>query len=61
MAYENLDENLINALLTDGRASLRSLGDELDVSVTTVSNHIRELEGEGIITGYLPKCQPFMR
>jgi len=33
MTYENLDAELLNELLGDGRASLRSLGEELDVSV----------------------------
>ena len=54
MTYENLDAKLINSLLSNGRASLRSLGDELDVSVTTVSNHLRDLEDEGVIRGYTP-------
>jgi len=54
MTYENLDARLINSLLGDGRASLRSLGEELDVSVTTVSNHLRDLEDEGVIEGYTP-------
>jgi len=54
MAYENLDRKLVNALLADGRESLRSLGEELDVSVTTVSNHISTLEDEGVIEGYAP-------
>jgi len=54
MTYENLDAKLINALLGDGRASLRSLAEELDVSVTTVSNHLNDLEEEGVITGYSP-------
>ena len=55
MTYENLDRKLGNALLGDGRASLRSLAEELDVSVTTVSNHLKDLEEDGIITGYTPK------
>ncbi|MFC4550361.1 MULTISPECIES: HTH-type transcriptional regulator Lrp [Halorussus] len=55
MTYENLDAKLVNALLDDGRASLRSLAEELDVSVTTVSNHLKDLEEEGIIDGYTPK------
>ncbi|MCO8265120.1 HTH-type transcriptional regulator Lrp [Haloferax prahovense] len=55
MTYENLDSDLINALLKDGRRSLRSLAEELDVSVTTVSNHLRDLEDEGIIEGYTPR------
>ena len=54
MAHKNLDEKLINALLENGRESLRSLSDELDVSVTTVSNHLNDLESEGIVNGYTP-------
>jgi DNA-binding Lrp family transcriptional regulator len=54
MTYEYLDEQLINALLADGRASLRSLAEKLDVSVTTVSNHLSDLEEEGVIHGYSP-------
>jgi len=54
MTYDNLDSQLINALLGDGRASLRSLGEELDVSVITVSNHINDLEAKGVIEGYTP-------
>ncbi|WP_254536589.1 HTH-type transcriptional regulator Lrp [Halomarina litorea] len=54
MTYENLDEKLVNALLQDGRASLRSLAEELDVSVTTVSNHLKDLESKGVIRGYTP-------
>ena len=54
MTYENLDTELVNALLGDGRASLRSLADDLDVSVTTVSNHLADLEDEGVIQGYSP-------
>jgi len=54
MTYENLDAKLINALLGDGRASLRSLAETLDVSVTTVSNHLADLEEGGSITGYTP-------
>ncbi|QGN08044.1 Lrp/AsnC family transcriptional regulator [Halorhabdus sp. CBA1104] len=55
MTYENLDRKLINELLSDGRASLRSLADDLDVSVTTVSNHLSDLEEQGIIQGYTPR------
>jgi DNA-binding Lrp family transcriptional regulator len=54
MTYENLDRKLINELLGDGRASLRSLAEELNVSVTTVSNHLSDLEEDGIIEGYTP-------
>ncbi|WP_435365017.1 HTH-type transcriptional regulator Lrp [Haloarchaeobius sp. DYHT-AS-18] len=55
MTYENLDAKLVNALLDNGDASLRSLAEQLDVSVTTVSNHVSALEEEGVIRGYTPK------
>ena len=50
----NLDQQLINALLHNGRASARSLADELDVSVTTVSNRLRSISEAGIINGFTP-------
>ncbi|RRJ29120.1 HTH-type transcriptional regulator Lrp [Halocatena pleomorpha] len=55
MTYENLDEKLVNALLNDGRSSLRNLAEDLDVSVTTVSNHLSDLDEQGVIKGYTPK------
>ncbi|ELZ09353.1 Transcription regulator AsnC-type-like protein [Halovivax asiaticus JCM 14624] len=55
MTYENLDSKLVNSLLGDGRASLRSLAEELDVSVTTISNHLADLEDGGVIDGYTPR------
>lgn len=55
MTYENLDEKLVNALLNDGRASLRNLAEELGVSVTTVSNHLSDLDDQGVIRGYTPR------
>ena len=54
MTYENLDSKLVNELLGDGRASLRSLAETLDVSVTTVSNHLSDLEEADVIEGYSP-------
>lgn len=55
MTYEDLDSRLVNALLADGRASLRSLADQLNVSVTTVSKHLDELEEVGAISGFEPR------
>ncbi len=54
MAYNDLDLKIINRLLEDGRASLRSIAEELGVSVTTVSNHIKAMEKDGIIKGFKP-------
>jgi DNA-binding Lrp family transcriptional regulator len=55
MTYENLDAKLVNELLGDGRARRRSLAAELDVSVTTVSNHLSDLEDAGVVEGYSPR------
>lgn len=54
MTYKDLDRRLVNTLLGDGRASLRNLAEQLEVSVTTVSNHLSELEEAGTIEGYTP-------
>lgn len=54
MVYENLDTELVNALMGNGRASLRSLAEELDVSVTTISKHLSDLEERNVIEGYTP-------
>lgn len=54
MTYEHLDERLVNGLLDEGRASLRELADNMDVSVTTVSNRLSRLEAEGQIRGFVP-------
>lgn len=54
MVYENIDTELVNAMMGNGRASLRDLAEELDVSVTTVSNHLTDLEESGVIEGYTP-------
>lgn len=54
MAYDNLDEKLVSELINDGRASMRELGERLDTSVTTISNHLNELEESGHIEGYTP-------
>jgi len=54
MTYDNIDLEIIDLLLEDGRASLRSIAEEIGVSVTTVSNHLKEMEKEGIIKGFKP-------
>lgn len=54
MTYENLDGQLINALLNNGRESYRSLAEELNVSVTTVSNHLTDLEAAGVVEVFTP-------
>ena len=54
MTYDNIDVEIIDLLLEDGRASLRSIAEDIGVSVTTVSNHLEEMEQEGVIEGFKP-------
>lgn len=54
VTYDNIDLEIIDLLLDDGRASLRSIAEEIGVSVTTVSNHLKEMEKEGIVQGFKP-------
>jgi len=54
MTYDNLDVKIIESLSEDGRKSLRSVAEELDVSVTTISNHLDDMRDEGIIKGFKP-------
>lgn len=54
MTYDNIDLEIIDLLLEDGRASLRSIAEEIGVSVTTVSNHLKEMERDGTIEGFKP-------
>ncbi len=54
MTYTGLDDRIIGELRRDGRASLRAIAERLDVSTSTVSQRLKRMEAEGIITGYKP-------
>ncbi len=45
---------MIERLQVDGRASLRELAADLDLSPSTVSNRFHRLQEEGIIQGFRP-------
>lgn len=52
--YRDLDERIIEHLRRDGRVSLRELSRQLDVSPTTVSQHLDALRQRGVIRGFKP-------
>ena len=52
--YRDLDRKIIELLRKDARLSLREIAFELDVSTTTISKHLKQLEDSGIIRGYKP-------
>jgi DNA-binding Lrp family transcriptional regulator len=55
---DSLDLQLIGLLRTDARASVATLAHKLGVSRGTVTNRIRRLEDEGVVTGYTVRLRP---
>lgn len=51
---DELDLRIVALLNQDARKSYRDIAKEADASISTVSNRIRKLESEGVITGYAP-------
>ncbi len=51
---DELDTRIIALLNADARKSYRDIAKEVGASISTVSNRIRKLESEGVITGYAP-------
>ncbi|MCJ7479403.1 MAG: winged helix-turn-helix transcriptional regulator, partial [Candidatus Nanohaloarchaeota archaeon QJJ-7] len=55
MNVDKTDLDIIEELKEDGRASLRELAEELDLSPSTVSNRFHRLVQEGVIHEFQPK------
>lgn len=51
---DDLDMRILRLLNADARRSFREIAKEVDASLSTVSNRVRKLEEEGVITGYVP-------
>ncbi len=51
---DELDVHILRLLNADARKSFREIAKEVDASISTVSNRIRKLEQEGVISGYVP-------
>jgi DNA-binding Lrp family transcriptional regulator len=48
----NTKEKILIILLSDSRKSFRAIAKELNISTTTVSRIVKELEDDGLIIGY---------
>lgn len=53
-SVDDLDVRIIRSLNQNARKSLREVARELDLALSTVSNHVKHLEDLGIIKGYVP-------
>jgi len=51
---DELDVRILRLLNSDARKSFRDIAKAVDASISTVSNRVRRLEEEGIISGYAP-------
>ena len=54
MTYADLDYDILSELRRDGRASLRTIAERLNVSTSTVSHRVKQMESDGMIRGYKP-------
>lgn len=51
---DKLDAQILRCLNRNARRSFRDIARELKVSLSTVSNRVRKMEGEGLLKGYVP-------
>ncbi|MDY6769207.1 MAG: Lrp/AsnC family transcriptional regulator [Candidatus Nanohaloarchaea archaeon] len=49
---DELDRDILNVLLREGRKSFRQVAEEVDSTPATVINRVDQLEEDGVITGY---------
>jgi DNA-binding Lrp family transcriptional regulator len=55
MRLDGLDRTVLEVLLAHGRATLRDLAQEADLSTATVADRVQALEDDGVVTGYTPR------
>ncbi|OGS50889.1 MAG: AsnC family transcriptional regulator [Euryarchaeota archaeon RBG_16_68_12] len=51
---DELDTRILRRLNENARQSFRDIARALRVSISTVSNRVKRLEGEGVVLGYAP-------
>ena len=58
MDLDRTDRDIIRSLERDARMSLRSVAEEIGVSLGTVSNRLKRLEDTGVVKGYRVEIDP---
>ena len=58
MELDQTDRDIIRSLERDARMSLRSVAEEIGVSLGTVSNRLKRLEDTGVVKGYRVEIDP---
>ncbi|TSD97390.1 Lrp/AsnC family transcriptional regulator [Skermania sp. ID1734] len=57
-ALDDIDRLLLRELVADGRATLSTLADKANLSVSAVQSRVRRLESRGVIRGYSAQVDP---
>jgi Lrp/AsnC family leucine-responsive transcriptional regulator len=55
---DQIDRQLLTALLTDGRATYQDLGERVRLSPNTVAERVKRLQREGVLTGFHAGLDP---
>src|SRR5690348_11076876 len=58
VALDAIDRKIVGELLRDGRVSIAELGRRANLSPPSVTERIRRLEQDGVITGYHAEVDP---
>lgn len=55
---QDIDRDIVRALVTDGRLSYTDLAERVGLSVSAVHQRVRRLEERGVISGYTARVDP---
>ncbi|MEO0495586.1 MAG: Lrp/AsnC family transcriptional regulator [Actinomycetota bacterium] len=55
---DQIDRRILSELTSDGRMSFRELGERVGLSAPAVTERVRRLERDGVITGYAATVDP---
>ncbi len=58
MELDKTDRRILGLLNKDARTSFRNISRELKMSLTKVTHHVKKMEKEGIIRGFIPLIDP---
>jgi len=58
VTLDPLDEQIIRALMADGRASFGSIGAKVNLSAPAVKRRVDRLRARGVITGFTVRVDP---
>lgn len=56
--FDKIDRKIMQILQNEGRVSMTELAARVGLSVTPVTERVRRLEREGVITGYHAHLDP---